>query len=222
MNELLFILYSIVVALTALAALYLGSQALVAYISVLAVLANVFVLKQITLFGWQATASDVLVIGSVLGLNLLHEYFGKEDALRAVWASFLLLVFYTIVSQLHVIYLPSECDFAHTHFFALFQYMPRITIASLVTYFIVQRIDVILYAALRKIWRERFLVFRNVFSISISQLLDTVLFGLLGLYGLIDNLGEVLIVSYVIKLVSLALVGPFIVMSKKINIFSKN
>ena len=93
MNELLFVIYSGIVSAAALLSLYIGKEALVAYISVLAVLANVFVLKQITFFSWHATASDVLVIGSVLGLNLLQEYFGKEAAKIAIWASFVMLLF---------------------------------------------------------------------------------------------------------------------------------
>ena len=216
MNELLFIVYSCIVSITALIALYLGKEALCAYIAVQAVLANVFVLKQITLFGWQATASDVLIIGSVLGLNVLQEYFGRSAAMRAIWISFLLLVFYTIVSQFQIFFIPAASDTMHVHFQMLLQHMPRITIASLATYLIVQHVDAFLYGAIKKKWQGRFLVGRNYLSIAVSQLLDTILFGFLGLYGLVDSLGQILVVSYCIKLAAIMLAGPFIALSKKI------
>jgi queuosine precursor transporter len=216
-NELIFILYSVVVSSVALFALKLGKEALVAYIAALPILANLFVLKQITLFHWQATASDVLMIGSVLGLNLLQEYFGKEAAKKAIWTSFLLLVFYTILCQLHLLYVPAVDDVTQPYYFALLHPMPRITIASLVTYLIAQYVDLILYGFIRSWWGSGVLVLRNYSSTIVSQLLDTVLFSFLGLYGLVDHLWQIIIVSYVVKLIAIVMVGPFVALSRKIG-----
>jgi len=214
LNEIIFIFYSGVVSATALIALYWGKEALVAYIASLALLANVLVLKQITLFGWHATASDVLVIGSVLGLNLLQEYFGKPAARTAISASFIILLFYTIISQLHLWYIPAASDTTQLHFMALLHSMPRITIASLVTYFIVQHIDTFVYGFLKNRYGSSYLVLRNCASIAFSQLLDTILFGFLGLYGMVDHIGQIMLISYGVKLFSLLIVGPFIGLSR--------
>jgi hypothetical protein len=205
-----------VVSTTALLMLHIGKEALVAYITLMAVLANVFVLKQITMFGWQASASDVLIIGSVFGLNLLQEYFGRHLSKIAIWTSFTLLFFYTIISQLHLWYTPSASDATNEHFKALFGPMPRFAIASLVTYFVVQHIDMVLYGLLRTHFKSTSMLLRNYSSIALSQLIDTALFGFLGLYGLVDNLGQTLIVSYLVKIAAIFLLGPFILMSKKV------
>lgn len=214
-NELLFVVYSIIVAAMALISLRLGKEALVAYITLVAVLANVFVLKQISLGGYTATASDVLVIGSVLGLNLLQEYFGKSIAQATVWISFACLIFYTIVSQLHMLYIPAAHDTMHLHYAALLSPMLRITIASLTTYFIVQSLDVYIYSMLKAVLKGRFIIVRNLLSIATTQLLDTVLFGILGLYGLVDDLTSILLISYLIKLSALAITAPCVGLSKK-------
>ena len=79
--------------------LAIGNQALCSFLCVQAILANLFVIKQITLLGFTATASDMYIVGSVLTLNLLQEYYGKDEARRAIWISFSMLLFYTIVSQ---------------------------------------------------------------------------------------------------------------------------
>lgn len=216
LNELLFIAHAFIVGGMALVALALGRQALVAFISVQAILANLFVIKQIKLFGFTATAADVYIVGSVLGLNLLQEYYGKKIARNAIWASFAMLIFYTIVSQFQIWYLPGVDDFAHDHFQALLHHMPRIAIASIFVYLIVQHIDSFTFDFLKRIMNKRFFVVRNYLTISFSQLIDTVLFTVLALYGIIPDIFQVMIVSYTIKMIMVFLVTPLIGLTHKI------
>src|SRR5882724_1397465 len=120
-NEIFFIFHSIIIAISALVALGLGQSALVAFICTQCILANLFVIKQITLFGLTATCADAFTIGATLGLNLLQEYFGKEAAKKAIWINFALLIFYLIASQIHLLYVPAYCDTTQYHFLALLQ-----------------------------------------------------------------------------------------------------
>ena len=60
-------------------------------------------IKQIDLFGFSVTCSDVFAIGGILSLNLLQEYFGKEAASRAVKVSLLALLFFAVMSQVHLV-----------------------------------------------------------------------------------------------------------------------
>lgn len=184
-NELIFTAHTFLIGLFALLALRLGSQALVVFISIQCILANLFVLKQTTLFGISATCSDAFSIGAVLGLNLLQEYYGRAAARRAIWISFLFLIFYATVSLIHLAYIPSASDTAHAHFFQLLNVMPRITVASFVVYVVVQYLDSMLYANLRELLSGKYLVLRTWLSIATMQLLDTVLFSFLGLYGIV-------------------------------------
>ena len=78
MNELLFIIHSIIIACFSLVALSLGSGALIAYVSLQCILANLMVLKQVTLFGLSATCADPFTIGATLGLNMLQEIMAKR------------------------------------------------------------------------------------------------------------------------------------------------
>ena len=52
-------------------------------------------------------------------------------------------------------------------------------------------------------------------SITVSQAFDTVLFSFLGLYGIIENLGQIMIVSFTIKMVTMLLLTPMLVLVKK-------
>jgi uncharacterized integral membrane protein (TIGR00697 family) len=216
MNELLFFAHICLIGITILCALQMGASALIAFLSALAIIANLFVLKQITLFGFTATAADVYIVGSVIALNLIQEYFGKAIARKAIWISFFLLVFYTIASQFHLWYQPSEVDTAHEYFFKLLQFMPRITIASMITYLIVQYFDSYLYGFFKKLFAGNYLLLRNYLTIIISQFLDTLLFSFLGLFGILSNLLQVMIISFAIKILVMLLSSPFIIFTKKI------
>ena len=216
-NELLFALHIGIVSLFSLGALKLGKEALIAFICLCCVLANLFVAKQILLCTFNATSSDSFTIGSVLGLNLLQEYFGKEIAKKALWINFFVLIFYTLMTQIHLVYIPSSCDSMQPHFSALLSNMNRIAIASLGVYFLVQYLDYRIYGFLKKKFGNRYLVPRNYVSVMVCQLIDTVLFGFLGLYGIIDNIGEVIVVSYIIKLVAILLTTPFLWLSRSIG-----
>lgn len=215
MNELLFLLHLFCIGATTLIMLKFGGQALVAFLCTQAILANLFVIKQITLFGLNATASDIYIVGSVLSLNLIQEYYGKQLARKAIWISFALLIFYTIVSQIHIGYIPSIFDFTQIHYQNLLSYMPRLTTASIIVYLIVQHFDTYFYAILKRAFQGKHLLMRNMISISVSQALDTVLFSLLGLYGIIDNIGQVMLVSFTIKIITMILLTPAVLLIKK-------
>lgn len=217
MNSLIFLLQTSIIGISSLIALRLGKEALVAFICTQCVLANLFVTKQITLFGLNATASDAFTIGAVLGLNLLQEYYGKTITKKAVWISFFILLFYAIMSQIQLIFVPSQFDVNQPHFYAILYAMPRITVASFSVYLFVQHLDRRLYGYLKKLFNDRFLVIRNYISIGACQLVDTILFSFLGLYGIVDNIGSIILVSYTIKLAALFLTTPFLILAKKIG-----
>ncbi len=217
MNELYFLVHSFTVSSAALIALRLGKEALVGFISICCILANLFVLKQTTLFGLDATCSDAFAIGAVFGLNLLQEYFGKSIARSAIWISFFLLFFYTIVSSIHLLYEPSAHDTMQQHYAPILQFMPRIAIASLAVYIIVQQLDTFLYGILKYRFQGRYLTVRNYISISLCQLIDTILFSFLGLYGIVENVWHIIAISYSIKLLLIFTATPFIMLSKKVR-----
>lgn len=217
-NELIFLLHSIIISISALVFFALGPNALVTFICVQCLLANLFVLKQTTLFGFNATCSDAFTIGATLGLNLLQEYWGKAITQRAIFINMATLIFYTIVSQIHLAYIPSVFDVTQSAYLTLLSSTPRIIIASITVYYISQTVDYYLYGFLKTWWHRRFLVLRTYTSTAISQAVDTALFSFLGLYGIVDNIGEIIVVSYAIKLVAIVISSPFIELSRKIKV----
>lgn len=206
MNEAIFCL-QLAAALGVLAvAVRMGQQALTGYIALSGVLANLFVIKQISLFGFTVTCSDVFAVGGMLGLNLLQEFYGKSAAKKAVQASFLALVCFALFSQVHLLYAPSAVDTTHEAFHQILSSSPRIVIASIGVYVLVQRFDLFFFSALAK--PIPLLGARLTLSLLVSQALDTVLFSLAGLYGLVASLFDIMLISYLIKCAVIASASP--------------
>ncbi|MES2122642.1 MAG: queuosine precursor transporter [Chlamydiota bacterium] len=215
MNELLFLFHAIVVIAFGFGALRLGPAAITAWAAIQAVLANLFVIKQITLFGFHITCSDVFAIGSVLGINLLREYYGKESAKKALWSCFYAMLFFAAMAKIHLLYLPSSYDTTQGAFETLLSPSSRLLAASFATYLIVQLIDLRLFGLLKEKCGKIPLVVRNALSLSSTQLLDTVLFSILGLWGLVSHLSEVIVISFAVKVVIIALMSPLISFSRR-------
>ena len=224
MNELVFLAYSLLVSSSCIMALRINKESLIALICVQAVLANLFVTKNIMLFGLNATASDTLAIGCTLGLNLLQEYYTRISVIRTIWISFFCSLFYTLVSILHVSYISASQDPFAACFSLLLSPMPRVILASLVTYLISQHLEYYLYGYLRLKLANRYFILRNYTSVAISQFVDTVLFSFLGLYMLnqafssINTILEIITVSYILKLTTLFITVPFIALARKIHL----
>lgn len=200
MNELLFLIQTIVIVSFALAALKLGRAALTAWVVVQALLANLFVLKQITLIGFTVTASDAFAIGSLLGLNFIQEFYSKEEAQKATWICFFFMLFFVLVSQLHLSYIPSPYDNTQEAFFTLLSPAPRLLLASMGVFFVVQQFDIRFFNFLKSRMPKASFAFRTTIALVISQFLDTLLFSFAGLYGLVDSIVDIILISFILKL----------------------
>jgi queuosine precursor transporter len=215
-NELLFFAHLLVNIIFLFYALRKGEFYLKVFHAFQIFLANFFVYKQIKLFSLDVTASDVFAIGAFLSLNLIREYFGKKSARSAIWSSFFILTTYIVMARIHLIYEPNIYDESHLAYALLINPSARLLGSSLLTFFLVQRIDLFLFQIFKKIWPN--LLSLRVFScLAITNLIDTAMFSFLGLYGLVHNIFEIMIVSYVIKMFITLLSSPFLELSKKIH-----
>jgi len=201
MNEMLFFIQIFLILSFTLGALKLGQSALVAWVAIQALIANLFVLKQITLFGFEVTASDAFVIGSLLGLNFLQEFYSKEEANRATWICFFSMFFFALISRLHLYYEPSLHDTSQIAFQTILSPSPRIFMASMSVFFIVQQFDMRFFSWLKNRLPNLSFSFRTAMALLISQFLDTFLFSFVGLYGLVASVFDIIVISYLIKLI---------------------
>lgn len=208
MNELFFFLHLGVIILGTLGAFRLGKEALLLWVCLQAIFANFFVLKQINLCGFSVTCSDVFAVGGILGLNLIREFYGKSFAKKTATFCFYSMLLFSLFSQIHLLYLPTAEDTMHEAYTMLLKPSPRLFLASLLVFFIVQKIDIKIFTHLKNRENPSPFTIRNLLSLLLSQLLDTILFTFLGLYGVLSSLVDIIFISFLIKSVAILCLTP--------------
>ena len=214
MNTLLFIFHSIFIGMSLVAACYYKKELLISLICIMAILSNLFVVKQITLFGFDVTCTDVFSVGISLGINLIVEVFGQELAKKTIIISFVCLVFYLVMSMFHIAYIPNNHDIASPAFCTILSFAPRIVLASIFSYIVSQYFEYRFFSFLKKFFNNRYFLFRNYITVFLSQLIDTILFSTLGMYKIVANLTHLIILSYTIKVVMILFATPIMSLTK--------
>ena len=125
-----------------------------------------------------------------------------EACKTAIMSSFLCMTFFMMVSQIHLLYEPSSLDTSQAAFAYILTPNPRILFSSIFVFFSVQIFDLYFYGFLKRTIAKKNIFLLNTLSLGISQLLDTVLFTFLGLYGYVSHLGEIILISYTIKMIA--------------------
>jgi hypothetical protein len=226
-NELIFLIQTILGLAMVLVAFRLGKTWLYALIGVNYVLANIFVTKTIILFGLEATGGNVLYGAIFLTTDLLSEYHGKEAARKGVYIGLGATLFYLVMSQFMLWYDASPNDWGPAEGMkSIFGFAPSIVLASVTAYLISQLHDVWAF----HMWKEKFagkhLWLRNNLSTVVSQLIDSITFAVLAFavfpYLFMDPESifpmsvviEIILTTYLLKLLVAAIDTPFIYFSK--------
>lgn len=214
-NEIIFLIQVVLVIGFSIGAARMGQNALVALVALHGVLANLFVVKQMELLGLTVTCSDVFAVGSIMGLNLMQEYFGKEAAKKAIGISFFAMIFFVLVSQIHLWYLPASIDHTHPAFSEILSHNPRIVFASIAVFYLVQKFDVAFFGFLKTRFHNTRLALRMGISLTVSQFLDTILFSFAGLYGIAASLFDIIVISFAIKCLVIACSAPMASLARR-------
>lgn len=198
-NEVLLCAQTLVVMTTTLVMRRLGSHALVSWLCLQAILANLLVLKAVRLFGLEVTASDAFMIGSLCTLNLLREDCGAESARNAVRTSFCLLFSTLVIFACHCAFTASSGDQMGPVYDQLLSNIVPIMAWSGIVFTITQLIDTALFGVLKYTLPNQHLAWRLFLSIAVTQVVDTALFTAVALDGWLPQFWEVFIWSYAIK-----------------------
>lgn len=193
---------------------FFGRLGLLIWIPIVAILANIQVLKTVELFGFTATLGNILYASSFLVTDILSEVYGKKLARTAVFFGFFTLIITTILMNLAIVFTPGGSDIIQPHLEAIFGFFPALTVASLLAFGVSQLHDIWSY----DFWKRRrpglkFIWLRNNLSTLVSQLLDSVIFIFIAaLFGVFPwgKLAKLFLSTYLIKVFIALLDTPFI------------
>lgn len=191
----------------------MGLSALHSWLCLLGIAMNLFINKQVSILSFNVTATDAIAIGYLLGLNIIQEYFGKKEAQKHVKIFFLVSFGFLILSHMHLWYVPNAYDTTHQAYVEVLSNLPRILIASLFSFLVIQFLDISFFNFLKNKFKN-FFTTRAFFSLTLSQILDTFIFSLIGLWGIVENLKDIILVSLAIKILIIFMASPFLTISK--------
>jgi uncharacterized integral membrane protein (TIGR00697 family) len=200
-----------------------GTSGLYCWTAIATITANIEVLILVKAFGMEQTLGNILFASTFLVTDILSEMEGKKAANKAVKIGIATSFAFILISQSWMLYAPSESDWALPVIKNVFSNTPRLMIAGIVVYAIVQVFDVWAY---HKIWdittkyckdSKRFLWIRNNGSTLVSQLINTVLFTFAAFWGVYDyhTLINIVISSYIIFIATSLLDTPAVYLTRK-------
>lgn len=139
--------------------------------------------KTFTILGISASVA-IFTLPVTFSINdIVTEVFGKERAVSFVKSGFIVLCFLFLFNLL-ALALPASTRFAPSNsaYATVFGKSLRIIIASLASFWLSERLDVLVFTHLRKKYGASKLWLRNNLSNFIGQLFDTSLFMFLAFY----------------------------------------
>lgn len=170
---------------------WFGAPGLYVYIAIAVIGANIQVLKvvEMPLYGGPVALGTVLFASTYLATDILAEHYGHAAARRGVMIGFAAFLLWTLVTLVTLGYAPltpaqagAEMEWAlpmHDHMAALFQPVPILFVASMLSYLISQTHDVWAFERIRRMTAGRHLWLRNNGSTLVSALIDNVVFNVL-------------------------------------------
>lgn len=196
-----------------------GRQGLYASIVISLLLANLQGPKLTEIFGLQTSMGVILYSSIYFATDLLSERYGREEANRAVMIGLIVSVIFIVMTSISLMYLPSghpkTADFALTIHQAtsnLFNFSPRFVLGSLLAYYISQRFDVWIYHVIRTRTQGRHLWLRNNLSTLLSQAIDTLVYGVVVWWGVVDFVTamQLAMAKYLFKVIIALIDTPFL------------
>lgn len=218
MNEILFAV-TILVNFVALILIYkfFRKEGVFVWISFATIIANIEVVKCINLFGFALTLGNVIYGTTFLATDILSEMYGAKEARKGVLIGFFTMLVFTLISQINLLYIPNTNDFSSEAMKTIFSLMPRLCIASMITYLISNNLDTLIYSYIKR-KSNKFMWIRNNLSTSISQLLDSFLFTIIAFAGVysLEIIIQLSLTTFFVKVIIAICDTPFLYLAKRI------
>ena len=202
-----------------------GKTGLYIMTAISTIVSNIECLILINAFSMEQTLGNVFFASTFLITDILSENHSEKDANKAVWIGIFTNVFFILISQSWLLYVPAQTDWVMPSIDVVFSNTPRMMISSLVVYATSQFLDVKLYHMWWRLTNKKFgdnqkyLWLRNNGSTLLSQLINTILFTLFAFYGTynLPTLFSIMISSYIIYAVTGLLDTPMVYLARKMK-----
>lgn len=191
----------------------------IAWVGLATVLANIITAKNAEVFGLSTAIGSVMFASTFLATDILTEYHSVRDAKTAVCVGLFADVVLIVSTQIALLYAPSEFDYADGAMRTLFSLNLRISLASMVMYFVANIADVYLFAKLKEKSKGKRLWLRNNLSTILCNCAENFGFITLAFIGIYDweTILTIAISTSIIEAIVAACDTPFLYVAGMIN-----
>lgn len=209
----------VVFSMLLLAKKLFGRDGVVAWVPIATILANIITAKNASVFGLSTAIGTVMFASTFLATDILSECYSKQDAKKAVLIGLAANIVLIVSTQIALLYVPSEFDYAHEAMETLFSLNLRISLASAVMYVIANMTDVYIFNKLKDRMQGRRLWFRNNISTILCNCLENFGFIALAFAGIYDakTIFTIAISTSAIELVAALCDTPFLYLARRMK-----
>ena len=194
-------------------------EGLYVWAAVALIMANILECQTVGLFkGFTATCGNVLFASVFLATDIMNEKYGAEYSKKTIKIAVCAMIAFTLVMQIGLLFKPDVTDMAHDAMKTLFSLNLRITMSSIIMFYISNNLDIILFEKIKKKLPNQLWVRNNVATI-ISNVLENyffIFFAFVGLYDIPTMLNIATTIS-VVEIVIAICDTPFLYLSKKLK-----
>lgn len=190
--------FAVILFVSALAKRY-GPEYLIALFPASLIIAGIVGTKIIQVGPLTISGSTIMFSITFLITDILDEFYGKEIALKAVWAG---LICYCLAAVTYWISIQIPAAGFWTKgaaYSTILGGSSRIIVASIVAYVITQYSDVWIFDYFKKKHKKKFLWIRNNVSTMTSQFVNTIIFTLIAFAGIAPVM-KMMVGAYIVKL----------------------
>ena len=193
-------------------------EGLFVWVSIATIIANILVCKSIELFSFTTNLGNILFASSFLATDIMSEKYGAKESRKAIVLGVVSQVIFVIMTQIGLLYVPAAEDLAQESMKGLFSINLRVSIASIVMYFVSNMADIYIFEKIKekvpgKLW------LRNNVSTMICNSLENYFFSFLAFAGLMDipTILSIATLASILEIVIAACDTPFLYLSKKLK-----
>lgn len=166
----------------------LGRELLYIVIVLNILLISSFGAKLITLFGFTTNAGNIFFASVFIATHFLTEHWGRREGYKTMWIGLISLVFFILMGQLALSARGADQSVeVNQALEVVYKFSARIATASILSYLIVQYLNVTIYDTLHQAAGKKLLWLRVFVATAIGQAVDSVLFFSLAFAGAVPQ-----------------------------------
>lgn len=219
MNNAIILFIEAAVIFSALLVCYklFGKYGVFAWVGIATVLANVITAKNADILGLSTAIGTVMFASTFLATDILSENHSEKDAKTAVFIGLFADVLLIVSTQIALLYKPSAIDYADDAMRTLFSLNLRISLASMVMYFVANMADVKIFTKMKEEGTALWL--RNNVATIVCNCLENFGFIWLAFVGIYDTatILEIALATSAVEMIVAVLDTPFIYVARKLK-----